>query len=72
MMELFNFCKMQNKLDKFIENLSVDKMNQFFEECQKVDDKTSIKLIIQQVAETEINFPVEILLYAIKNYEPSF
>ena len=33
MMALFNFCKMQSKLDKFIENLSVDKMNPFFEEC---------------------------------------
>lgn len=46
-------------------------MSGFFDECQKIGDKSSIALILDQIGEGTIDFGVNILLYSIENYDSS-
>lgn len=46
-------------------------MSGFFDDCQKIGDKSSIALILEQIAESTIDFGVNILLYSIENFDSS-
>ena len=46
-------------------------MSGFFLECQKIGDRSSILLILDQIGISSIDFGFDILLYAIENFEPA-
>lgn len=69
--ELIDICKIQNQLHTLIQLLEIEKMSGFFLECQKIGDRSSILLILDQIGISSIDFGFDILLYAIENFEPA-
>lgn len=44
-------------------------MSGFFLECQRIGDKSSIQLILEQIGISTIDFHLDILLYSIENFD---
>lgn len=69
--ELFEYCKMENQLDKLmsgIQLLSQAKITGFFQEFLAINDKSSLNLLLEQMGNIPNNFSVDILNYAIEYF----
>lgn len=67
--ELIDICKVKNQLNILISLLEIEKMSGFFLECQKIGDRSSIQLILAEIGVSTIDFGLDILLYAIENFD---
>ena len=66
---MVDICKVKGELNGLITLLELDKMSGFFLECQKIGDKSSIQLILEQIGVSTIDFHLDILLYSIENFD---
>ena len=41
----------------------------FFEDCQEIQDKSGINCILEQIAQTDIDYPIDIALYCIEHHD---
>ena len=69
MKELIETSKVKGELDSLVTLLELNKMSGFFLECQRIGDKSSIQLILEQIGVSSIDFHLDILLYSIENFD---